>query len=548
MSVVVAGALLLVALLAAPAAAAPAGAELTFAQEDVRTAAVSVATPGRALVTWSERGRYAARAMSRDGEDDGGFEPILGSFPAADAGQAVGAAANPDRREHLLAWPQAGELRVRRLAALGGPVGPGAIAVAPLPGAAHAAPDGVSVAYSAKRKEYLVVWSEPGAGSASAIRARRVSAEGVPLGPGAATLSDAAARPRNLAPRAAPRPDGWHVAWCGIHADGRSEIMVEPLEDDGGERGVERAIGTGGSPTLAADPTGDAVAAWRDDEHVVARRLTRSSEATGDATRLASEASAPEVAWSALGRRYLVVWRGASERIRGRLLDPEGRPVGDAEEEISATDSSTREPAVAAHPASSDFLVAWGTPSRGLARWVESGAVSAPAIGDDPAYDPYDRYDAYAPYAPYDDYGSYPSTPYPGDPYRPSDDPGDGPRGDDPQDGTASRFTLLGTPTVRRLAGTGLRARIRCTGRCVASLRITVSAATARRYRLPATLADASRRLAQAGEASLALRPRLAVRRRLRGLERLRVTAILDVTRSDGRRHERRRQGVTLAR
>jgi len=538
---VLTGAMVLALLLAAPAAAEPVGPELTVAQEDVRTAAVSVATPERGLVTWSQRGGYAARIMGRDAEADGVFDPILGSFPPADAGQVVGAAANPDRREHLLAWPQDGELRVRRLAALGGPVGPAAVVLAPLPAGRPAAPDGISVTYSEGRKEYLVVWSEPAAGGASAIRARRVSELGAVLGAGPVTLSDDAARPRNLAPHGAPRPDGWHVAWNGIRADGRSEILAEALEGDGSERGTERVIGTGTSPALAADPTGDAVAAWADGGFVVSRRLNRSSEATGDTVRLASSASTPAIAWSALGRRYLAVWRGASERVRGRLLDPEGRPVGEQEEEISVTESATREPAVGAQPASGDFLVAWGTPARGFARWVQSATTST----DGDAYDPYSPAD---PYASYEGYGpsSYGDHPYEPPPF--SDYPEDERRDEESPEGAGASLRLVGTPTLRRLAGTGLTARVTCPGRCVASLRITVSPATARRYRLPATLAHVTRRTTGSGTVSGTLRPRLVVRRKLRGLERLRVTATLDATLADGGTHERRRQGVTLAR
>ena len=107
---------------------------------------------------------------------------------------------------------------------------------------------------------------------------------------------------------------------------------------------------------------------------------------------------------------------------------------------------------------------------------------------------------------------------------------------------TVARPGRLGT-VVRR----GLRVRVSCPAACSASLKLRVSAATARRLRRTTLVGMGRSRLRRAGSATVALRPDAAVRRPLGRLRR--VSLIVEATiKVDGGATVRTRKTVSVRR
>jgi len=125
--------------------------------------------------------------------------------------------------------------------------------------------------------------------------------------------------------------------------------------------------------------------------------------------------------------------------------------------------------------------------------------------------------------------------------------------------GTPMPGTTPGTPAGPKLtlAGarlklsgvlkSGLKASVTCPAACKIRLRATVGRKTARRYKLPATLARTSRTSLKATTAKLTLRLSKKIRGRLRRARSVSVTVVAEVTGGDGQTVLLRRQ-VTLRR
>jgi hypothetical protein len=97
----------------------------------------------------------------------------------------------------------------------------------------------------------------------------------------------------------------------------------------------------------------------------------------------------------------------------------------------------------------------------------------------------------------------------------------------------------VGLSFARRLARRGLATSVTCSEACSLTLRLRVDARTARRLRVPRTLAQATARRAAAGRVRVTLRPRASVRRRLERAKGGAVRATLVATVTDAARNTR---------
>lgn len=113
---------------------------------------------------------------------------------------------------------------------------------------------------------------------------------------------------------------------------------------------------------------------------------------------------------------------------------------------------------------------------------------------------------------------------------------------------TGPKLTAAGrTLKLSGVLKSGLKATVTCPAACKIKLRLGVGAKTAKRYRLPATLARASRTSLKATTAKLTLKLSKKVRSRLRKARSVPMTLVAEVTGGDGQTVLLRRT-VTLKR
>jgi hypothetical protein len=290
-------------------------------------------------------------------------------------------AAAPDGR-FLLGWVDRSDntIRVRRFDEDGSPAGPefqvdesGSAYGWRVPSSLLVDEDG----------EFTVVWGDvydsPGCAFCTTGSARRMAADGTPLG---AQFEVAAVHEYGFVPAAAGRPSGDFVVATKVASPieltryspagaalGQTVILAEPNHGHG-------------SPHLAIAPTGEFVVAWNDWERTAQypseflwdRILVQRFGATGDPAGSGIEVTAPEsegyrrypkVARSASGS-FLVVWEEDPTESGGvdatlliaRAYDAEGVPIGGPVQVSESTAGAQLGPTVAAAP-DGTFVVAW---------------------------------------------------------------------------------------------------------------------------------------------------------------------------------------------
>ena len=316
--------------------------------------------------------------------------------------------------EYLVVWqanpPSAAgkvEIFAQRLSALGALIGaPIQVSTTGAPGDTTRGAARPVVAYDTKADEYLVVWSADGLAldNKFEIFAQRLSGAGTTLGgvmqvsstgsPGSASR-DA----YNPAVDYSPELDQYLVAWeaDGLALDNKFEIFAQPVAGGGAPTGAAARISTTGSDL---DATRDAfspavshgsnpaeyLVAWRADSlgvdnkfEVFAERVGGAGAPTGSAIRLSRTGSdtdatqsalKPALAYNPLGNEFLASWRadtvlgGSKFEVFVSRIAADGT-VLDANVQMSRTGLATDafrdafNGAIAYHPASNDFLVAW---------------------------------------------------------------------------------------------------------------------------------------------------------------------------------------------
>jgi hypothetical protein len=254
--------------------------------------------------------------------------PAFRPFPlvTTGAGPQLGAlAAGPPGGRFLATWyaPSDGALHARLFAPDGAAGADTALAVSPSPLRSAAA-------YNARTGEFLVVWQ--GGGTLAHVYGRRIGAEGAPVG--------------------------------------------DLLE-------VSSIYSAQGAPAAAIDPaTGRALVVWDDDQNlqetdwdILGLLLAPDGTAASDdllLTYVPKKQLAPRVACDPVRGRFLVVWEDEREvfgantdrEILAQALDADGALLGGA---MRVTQSAVpyAGAAVAAHPGSGEFLVAWADRAAG---------------------------------------------------------------------------------------------------------------------------------------------------------------------------------------
>jgi len=261
------------------------------------------------------------------------------------------------------------------------------ITISSAPGQQHAP----TVAFSPELARYLVVFESVDlAYQMTTLRGRFLSAEGTPLSMDAGedfllTMPGAnrQARYPDVAYDAASH--SFLAVWQDNRADpGRWDVYGQRVDGTTGTLlPVEFPIAAGTShlaqyPRLAAGPSGRYVVVWQDtnilagnDGDVMGRVVTANGIPLGVpipiATQSAYHEGAPDVAYNARAKMFLVAWHGAAQAaylpdIYARQLDASGSPATAVLPIAVADDSARHWPVVAAREGalgSAEWLVAW---------------------------------------------------------------------------------------------------------------------------------------------------------------------------------------------
>ncbi|MCC6831490.1 MAG: hypothetical protein IT200_09105 [Thermoleophilia bacterium] len=334
------------------------------------------------------------------------------SFSGDDANRAINAyepavAENPRTGQHLMVWTRASAARAgvfgRLVDRAGTPLGtelqisdPGRVASDP------------TVAYNARRNEFMVAFAVALSADETEIHVHRVSAAGTPLGSDV-RISTMGADGAGLAdlPDIAwnPTRDEYLVAWAGRETTtGEEEVYVQRVTPDGAGTGPDDlrissagpdgdAAFSASDPAVAYDERHDAyMVAWSADDdtggHVArdyeihVQRLTGDGAETGTDDRRVSEAGTPgdnefastepDIAYDPVGDRFLVAWlahndgppTGSAREVFTQALTSDGAETGPDDQRVSETGpyvdiTLTRDPAVAADVRAGELLVTW---------------------------------------------------------------------------------------------------------------------------------------------------------------------------------------------
>jgi hypothetical protein len=254
-----------------------------------------------------------------------GFQP----FPlvVGGAGPQLGAlAAGPADGRFLVTWyaPGEGALHARLFGRDGTAAGPDAVL------AVSSSPLRAAAAYNGRTGEFLVVWQ--GGGALAHVYGQRIGTAGAPVG----------------------------------------DVLS-----------ISSIYSAQGAPSAAIDPaSGRALVVWDDDQNlqetdwdILGLLLAPDGTVASDdllLTYVPKKQLAPRVACDPVRSRFLVVWEDEREvfgantnrEIFAQALDTEGNPLG---EPLLLTQSASpyAGTAVAAHPGSGAFLVAWADRSAG---------------------------------------------------------------------------------------------------------------------------------------------------------------------------------------
>jgi hypothetical protein len=296
---------------------------------------------------------------------------------------------NPQRQEYLVVWynDRAGndDIQAQRLRANGSLVG-GDFFIAAGSGAERRCPD---VTYNSQRNEYLVVWEHCDAGSGCSIRARRVSATGLPLEPPEIVVRSSGYNlytPSVPAVAYASTADKYLVVWQETwHPSPLSHSIVgQVLSSSGTLQGsdfyVSQDPGDGSyrrAPDLAYNRSrNEYLVAWQQrdpgagDYDIYARRVrgngTPMSPASIEIWWGGEDQLAPAVAaipTTPNQGRYVVVWEDhalpSDVDIHARRVSGEGNPLDASYKTVASSTEDETCPAVAGSETAGGFLITW---------------------------------------------------------------------------------------------------------------------------------------------------------------------------------------------
>jgi hypothetical protein len=274
----------------------------------------------------------------------------FGPFTCAPAQKTSGAAYNG--RTYLVAWSE----NLPRPAVF---VGRLSHAHHPLDGRGVAIADSVNFqllpVVASNGTDFLVVWVEETAELTRIIKARRVSADGVPSGP-VAELSLRAAR---IKPDVVWTGTHYLAVWTEISVDQMQAVVARRLSSDGAlldpgtiqvsstptRNATEPAVASNGIDSLVVWSESDVVPPCLNQPCAFTLRNIRAARVNGGGVVLETPAiqvsdgagaqqSKPDVDWD--GLRFLVIWSrdDASDLRRGlwgRFVRPEGIPVQESD-------------------------------------------------------------------------------------------------------------------------------------------------------------------------------------------------------------------------
>lgn len=217
--------------------------------------------------------------------------------------------------------------------------------------------------------ELVVAWHEDGSdGDGFGIRARRYSADGMPIGVelevNAATAND------QTDPALAAIDDGVVVTWADELSPGAYRHAVRRFAADGMPIGVELYFGASGiaatPPTVAAANDGRFLIAWRNAlDRIAAQRFAADGMPIGVELEIdggaGTQSAFPTAVWHPRGA-YFVAWQndsdGDASGIRARFVDPDGMPIG-VELQVNSTTAGAQTRPVVAVDSVGELIVAW---------------------------------------------------------------------------------------------------------------------------------------------------------------------------------------------